>query len=80
MRQQQQNIVKVMKHYFTREGNVYYIMPGEEDITETESIIQYDVKTNRFRVTLRNFSDVGEAIVFQIDIGDNIFDPINTTD
>ena len=68
-----------MKHYFTRTNYIYYIMHGEENIPETDNIIQY-VKTIRFRVTLRNFSDVGEAIVFQIDIGDNIFDPINTTD
>ena len=68
-----------MKHYFTRTNYIYYIMPGEENIPETDNIIQY-VKTIRFRVTLRNFSDVDQPIVFQVDIGDDIVEPINTTD
>ena len=64
-----------MKHYFSMANHIYYVMPDEVDVIETQSMIQN--KTMRFWVALQSFAYVDEPIVCQVDIGENTFRPID---
>ena len=73
------NIVKVMKQYFTRANHIYYVVPDEEGTIETQSIIG-KMHTMTFRVVLQSFSNIDEPIWSQVNIGQNMFEPIGTND
>ena len=72
-------VVKVMKDYFTRANHIYYTKPHDDEAFATKDLIQ-NIKTLRFRVALQSFSYIDEPHIFQIDIAENVFAPIDETD
>jgi len=74
-------IVKKMKLYYTRANHIYYQKLHEDDVTDVRTIMS-DIKLMRFQVGLQSFSFIDQPVIFQVDIGQNTFDPIegNTDD
>ena len=74
-------IVKKMKLYYTRANHIYYQKLHEDDVTDVRTIMR-DIKLMRFEVGLQSFSFIDQPVFFQVDIGNNTFEPIesNTDD
>ena len=68
-------IVTKMKLYFTRANHIYYQQLSQDDIIDVNTIIS-DIKLLRFRVSLQSFSFIYQPITFQVDIGQNTFQPV----
>ena len=72
-------IVKKMKEYYTRANHIFYQKLSDDDIVDVNTIVS-DIKSLRFRVSLQSFSFIDEPIVFQVDIGQNTFKPVEEND
>ena len=71
-------VMKVMKDYFTRANHIYYTVPNDDEVFETNDLIE-NIKTLRFHVALQIFSYIDEPHIFQIDVAENIFVPVDQT-
>ena len=49
---------------------------SQDDKIDVKTIIISDIKLLRFRVSLQSFSSIDQPIIFQVDIGQNTFEPV----